>query len=280
MLHETCLLVSLRVTLPPQTKTARQASNDVEYKYRTAKKQGKVVKQLFSPKDIKPLTQVMTRARSLFNELSLPYDSAYRIIPSAGYFNFVEKLAEVSKEFDTKKQEFLREYHLIQTRSAMALGDLYDEDDYPTPTRLSNMINFTIESSIIPDVTAFDELAGLTPEALDELKAQAAAGQQEKIESALHDLFKRLFDSLHKASVKLADKDGVFRDTLIGNINNALLAIESLNLTNNQELIDLATDVKEIIEEVSPDDLRTDKELRKETAEQTQKVLNKMSEFF
>lgn len=280
MLHETCLLVSLRITLPPQTKTARQASTEVEHKYRTAKKQGKVVKQLFSPKDIKPLTQAMTQARNLFNELSLPYDAAYRIIPSTGYFDFVEKLSAVSSEFDTKKHEFLREYHLIQSRSMLALGDLYDEDDYPSPARLGNMINFTVESSVIPDVTAFDELAGLTPEALEEMKAKAAAGQQEKIEAALQDLFKRLFDSLNKASVKLADKDGVFRDTLIGNINSALVAIESLNLTGNQDLIDLATNVKAIIEEVSPDDLRTDKELRKETAEQTKAVLNKMSEFF
>lgn len=280
MLHETCLLINLSINLPPQTRVAQQASTDVEHKYRTAKKQGRVTKSLFSAKDIKPLTRVMSEARTLFNELSLPYDSAYRIIPSASYFEFVEKMAVVAKKFDTQKANFLREYHIILMRSEQVLGDLFDEDDYPTLAALENKMNFTIESSVIPAETAFDELAGLTPEAIEEMKVQARAGQQEKIEQALKDLFQRLFNSLKKASSKLADEDGIFRDTLIGNINGALAAVDSLNLTNNQELIDTAEEVKQVISGITPEELRKDKELRKHTAETTQEVLKKMSNFF
>jgi len=280
MLHETCLLVNLSINLPPQTRIAHKASNDVERTYRTAKKQGRVTKSLFSAADIKRLTKVMNEARTLFNELSLPYDSAYRIMPSVKYFEFVEKMAGVAERFDTQKVNFLREYHIILMRSEKVLGDLFDEDDYPSLEALENRINFTIESSVIPAETAFDELAGLTPEAIEEMKAQALAGQQAKVEQALKDLFQRLFSSLKKASSKLADEEGIFRDTLIGNINGALEAVGSLNLTNNQELTAIAEEVKQVIEGITPEELRKDKDLRKQTAENTQELLKKMSSFF
>lgn len=280
MLNEKAMLVSLHISLPPQTKTAKEASAEVEQRYQTARKQGRVTKALFSQKDIKPLTQAMTRARTLFNELTLPYDDSYRIMPSKNYFEFVEAMAPLSRDFDTKKQEFLREYHTIQQRAAHDLGGLYNDLDYPPVQMLENRINFTIESSVIPSMTAFDELAGLTPEAIEDLKKQAYEGQQKKVEQALQDLFQRLFQSLHKAAVKLSDEDGVFRDTLLSNINGALEAVETLNLTNNQELIALANEVKTVIEGLSPDDLRQDKELRKQKVEETKKILNKMNEFF
>lgn len=280
MLHENCMLVRLSISMPPQSKQARSASKEVEAKYRTAEKQGRVVKQLFSVKDIKPLTKVMSMVRTMFNEISLPYDAAYRIIPTSSYFNFIDQMKPLANEFDKRKGKFLNEYHIILMRAERDLGDLFNEDDYPTVGALDQRIHLSIETSVIPSGNAFDELAGLTPEAIEKLKAEALAGQQEKIEEALMDLFKRLFDSLRKASSKLADEDGIFRDTLISNINAAIEAVETLNLTNNQDLINIANEVKGVIENVTPDELRKDKDLRAETAEATKELVDKMKDFF
>lgn len=279
MLQNTCLLVSLRITMPPQTKTAKAASEDVEQKYRTARRQGRVTKNLFPEKDIKPLVRIMTRARSLFNEISLPYDDSYRIIPTDTYFSFVEKMSAEAREFDTVKQEFLRSYPDIKHRALYALGDLYNPADYPEVDRLADMISFSIESSVVPAVTAFDDLAGISPDEIEKLKAQAVEGQQDRVQNALKDLFQRLFDSLDKARVKLSVEDAVFRDSLVGNIHAALEAIDSLNFDNNQELNDLAAEVRMMIDGIRPQDLRDDKELRQQKAEETQAVIDKMNEF-
>ena len=280
MLSNTCILVNLRIHMPPQTKLARAASDDVEVKYQTEKKQGKVTKNLFHQRDIKPLTQVMSKARTLFNEISLPYDSAYRIIPSSSYFDFVEKMSEVSREFDQAKQEFLRNYPGIMSKARLALGGLFDGDDYPTETKLQNTVHLAIESSVVPAVTAFDELAGLTPEMIEELKQQAIAGQEEKVKLAMADLLGRLHRSLNKAKSKLSDEEGIFRDTLVSNIHSALTAVDNLNLTGDPQIAELATAVREVIDGIRPDDLRNDKELRAKTVEETSQLLGKMSEFF
>ena len=279
-LHDSCILVALRVTLPPQTRTSKHASAEVEYKYRTAKKQGRVTKRLFSDTDIKPLSKAMTEARTTFNEISLPYDASYRLIPSSTYFEFTQTMTELSQKFDTKKMEFLRNYPDILHRAEAALGDLFDHDNYPSTTRLDNIVNFSIESSVVPPVNAFDDLAGITAAEIEVLKEQALAGQNEKVEQALGDLFQRLFDALSKAKTKLAVEDSVFRDTLLSNIHDSLRAVDTLNFAKNQDLIDLANEVRTLVDGISPQALRDDKELRKQTAEETQEVLKKMQEFF
>lgn len=280
MLHNTCLLVNLKISMPPQTKLAREASDDVEIKYATAKKQGRVTKQLFHPNDIKPLAQAMSRARALFNELSLPYDSAYRIIPSSTYFDFLEKMNPISADFDQKKTDFLRKYDDIVRKSRLALGGLFNEADYPEAAHLQNTIGLTLESSVVPAVTAFDNLAGITPEAVEELKEQALAGQEEKIKSAMEDLLGRLHVSLNKAKSSLSVKDKVFKNTLISNIHAALGAIDNLNLTNDPDLVKLAAEVRNTLHGITPESIRGDKELRAKTVEDTTELLGKISEFF
>jgi len=280
MLQNTCLLVNLKISMPPQTKLAREASDDVELKYQTAKKQGRVTKQLFHPNDIKPLTQIMSRARTVFNELSLPYDSAYRIIPSASYFTFLEKMNPISGEFDQKKADFLRSYDEVVRKSRLALGGLFNEDDYPSEERLQNTIGFLIESSVVPAVTAFDTLAGVTPDMIEELKQQAIEGQDEKIKIAMADLLGRLHVSLNKAKAKLSVGDAIFRDSLVSNIHDALEAIDNLNLTNDPKIVEIAAEVRNTLHGITPKAIRDDKGLREVVVADTEALLNKVSEFF
>lgn len=280
MLHETCMLVDLSISLPPQSKIAKRASEEVEARYRTARKQGKVTKQLFSQQHIKPLLQAANALRAKFDAITLPYNDAYHIIPTENYFKFTEEMRSLMLAFDDRKHEFLTRYEWIRSEASKVLGELYDPKDYPDPQELNSRIRANLTASVLPAVTAFDSLAGLTPEAVEELKEQALTEQKEKIEEALFDLFKRLFGALNKAAVKLADDDSIFRDTLIGNILEAVEAIDSLNLTDDPRLKELAQDVREVFEGVSPNDLRKDKEFRKHTADETRQVLDKMKEFF
>ncbi len=280
MLNESCILVGLKIGMPPQTRLAREASEEVGAKYKTAKNQARVSKSLFSKKDINPLQKVAGRARALFNELSLPYDVGFRITPCEKYFEFAEEISAMASEFDTKKMEFLRNYHITLMRAEQELGDLFREGDYPEQSELDDKIYLTIESRVLPPVTAFDDLVGITPEDIEELKKQAVASQQAKIEDALKDLFKRIFKSLDRAAVKLASKDSTFRDSLVGNIEAALDAAESMNLTGNPDLISLTDEVRHILAGITPNTLRHDKELRAKTATETKELVDRMGEFF
>lgn len=279
-LQEQCLLVTLEIGLPPLTRKALRASEDAEAKYKTAKRQVGVKKNLFARRDIKPIQSAASAARVLFNELSLPYDHNRRIITTESYFSFVEKMAGASAIFDSLRHKFLNEYHITLMRSEMELGTLWRGDDYPSVDSLKERMYFSIESTVLPSVTGFDNLVGLDEEELEKIKREAVKGQQAKVQEALVSLVDRLKTSLNKAAIRLADTDTYFKDTIISNITAALEAVETLNITNDQKIIDLAKDVRETMEGVTPKDLRKDEKLREETAEDAQKLVDKMSDFF
>ena len=141
-------------------------------------------------------------------------------------------------------------------------------------------MNFSIDSTVIPKSNAFDDLAGLDEDAIEKLKADARAGEKDKIEVAMRDLVSRLFTSLSHAVSKLSDEDAIFRDSLIKNIDHALEAIKTLNLTNDVDLIEIAEKVKSSLEGITAEDLRKDKELRSKTAKDAQAMIDKLSEFY
>ena len=279
-IQENALIVSLRISLPPQSRKAFAASDAVEMKYKTAHRQAAVVKQLFSKKDVKIIQRAAQQARQYFNEASLPYEDGRRIIPSANYFEFVSEMSKYSSAFDDAAVKLIRNYHLVISRAEFELGELFDENNYPTADQLEARMNFSIDSTVIPKSNAFDDLAGLDEEAIEKLKADARAGEKDKIEVAMRDLVSRLFTSLSHAVSKLSDEDAIFRDSLIKNIDHALEAIKTLNLTNDVDLIEIAEKVKSSLEGITAEDLRKDKELRSKTAKEAQEMIDKLSEFY
>jgi len=279
-IHDSALIVSLRISLPPQTKRASQASEAIELKYKTAKKQAAVVKHLFSKQDIKRLQQAASQARKWFNDATLPYEDGRRIIPSSQYFEFTSEASKHSMAFDTEAKKLVRNYHLVISRAEFELGELFDEDNYPTAGQLENHLSFSIDSTVIPRSNAFDDLAGLDEEAVKKLKEQAEQGYKDKVEIAMRDLVSRLFTSLSHAVARLSNEDAVFHKTLITNIDKALEAIKTLNLTHDTDLIEIAEQVKETLEGITPEELRENKKLRAETAQSAQEMIDKLSEFY
>jgi hypothetical protein len=280
MLHDNCLLVSLSIGLPPQTKIARKESEDTEYRYMTAKKQGVVIKKLFSRKDISKLTKLASSARRTLEDISLPFGKGFRLIPTEKYFDLVDTMRPYSQGYDNLKTEFVRQYTDILARSQRDLGGLHREEDYPSVENIANRFYFNIEVSVVPKNTAFDQLSGIGQTEIAALKAKAAQEQQEKLESTVDHLAKSLLTPLSKAAAKLTVKDAVFRDTLIGNVRKAIDLIDDLNITQNPNLIALAQEAEDILQGIEPKDLRTDKELRKEVAEETKALVDKVSMFF
>ena len=78
------------------------------------------------------------------------------------------------------------------------------------------------------------------------------------------------------------DEDGakIFHNTLVGNINKAIDAAETLNVEDDDELKRLTTMVKDIFDGISADDLRRDADLRRNTAAKAEEIASKISELF
>jgi hypothetical protein len=277
-ISDQALLLTLSISRPPMTRKARRASDKAESEYRTAKRQAAVVKTLYSKKDIKPLQTAAGAVRRYVEKNTLPYRAGVWILPSAKYLKFVEGLQPLMENFEATKQRFIDEYHLVKSRAMLDLGNLYNGDDYPSAEELAAKVSVNLDMELMPDDNDFDRLSGaFDDEVIDDLKARSVESKERRLESAMESLAQRLVKSVRHAITRLSDEDAVFRDSLLKNIHGAIEDIRDLNLTGDQELEELASEIQEVIHGLEPKDLRVDKETRREVVEE---LTQKMGEFF
>ena len=283
-LYNKALLVSLSIGMPPMSKTLKAQSEKIEFENRTEPNQATVVTKLFARQDTKGLQQAASKARKYFKEKSLPYGRSLGIIPAKNYFNFLQDIGNFRLEFNTEKENIIRNIEEVIANARAANGDLFDRNNYPSIAELEANIYFSIEANPVPATNDYDKLADLTPEEIELLKKEAVLSNQSKLESAMQDLFGRLMKGLIHAAERLKDDDNgemqIFRDSLIGNIGKAVEAAETLNIEDNDQLQQFTDKIKDVFDGLSAQELRTNSQLRKETAAKAADIAQKMSELF
>jgi len=282
-IHTKSLLVSVTIGMMPQTKKVRPVSEELEIKHRTAPKQSAVIAKLFAKEDVRGLQSAMSTARKRFKELTLPFGRGTGIIAAERYFDFLEEFRQLKAAFDSERQYILDNIRNVLTHAEEANGTLFDVDNYPSLEELEGCMYFSIEVTTVPAENAFDQLAGLSPEEVQKLKDEAVLSNSSKIESAMRDLFTRMFKSLHHAAERLDDEGGglkIFRNTIIENIEKSIEAAETLNINDDAQLQSLVAEAKQILSGISADDLRKDRNLRAETASKAKELAAKVSELF
>lgn len=89
--------------------------------------------------------------------------------------------------------------------------------------------------------------------------------------------------TLTHAAERLAPaEDGglnVFKDTLLTNIHKAVIAAETLNITDDNQIAVLVQEIKDALDGVTAADLRKDMTLRHETASKVDDLAKKIADF-
>lgn len=280
-LKDKALLVSLTITTPSVCKKAKVASERVEREERTHKNQASVVAKLYAKDDIKGLITAAGEARRVFKELTLPWGRGNGILPAVKYLDFMDTMRELKATYMNEKQFILNNYDEIIDNARIANGDLFNINNYPNRGEIADSMVFSIEVTAVPSANDFDALAGLSDDELKKLKEESVIAAHGKVDAAIKDLFTRIFKSLEHAVDRLIpDEDGaqkIFRDSIIENIERAIEAAETLNITNNREVEDLVDEVKKVITGITPGDLRADAKLRAETADRAADLVKKIN---
>ena len=283
-IHTRGLLVSLVIGMPPQSKKIMAASEKVELDNGTAPNQAAVVSRLFAKEDVRELQKAATAARAFFKKTTLPYSRGVGLMNAANYFEFLSSMTMYKEAFEREKNRIVDNMEQVLENASRVNGDLFDMKHYPSMLELQENIMFHIEVTPVPMANDFDKLADLSPDEIEKLQQEAVLSQQSKTQAAMRDLFERLLTTLKHAAERLSDDETggckIFRDTLVSNIEEAIIAAETLNITDDEELKKLSDEVKEIIDGVTAAELRKDVTLRKETARKSQELASRIESLF
>ena len=280
---KTALLISLSIGMPPQSKKIAKKSEQIEIEEGTAKRQASVIAKLYAKEDITGLQQACTAARQMFKERTLPWGRGMGLLPVSQYMSFMEDIRKCKAAFEMESKSIIDNIDEILHNAQIVNGGLFDQANYLSRQELEESMYFTIEATTVPTENNFDQLAGLSEEEVSSLKAEAVAGANARTEGAVKELFARLFTSLQHAADRLTKEDDgsyrVFRDSLISNIEKAVIAAETLNVTGNEQINELVIEAKAMIEGLTPSELRKDEGLREQTRAAAESLSKRIGEF-
>ena len=283
---DTCaLLVELNVSQWTARKLDRSTTDElVSNKHAQAKGAARVNKNLFAGRsELEVVGQHVTETRSFVYDNTLPWsDSGIRLLPSAKFMEFNAKLQQAEDKFYGLVTEFVTVYPSLITAQAMALGDMFNRNDYPQPTDIEHRFNFNVNYMPVP--ASGDFRVDIGNDAQEELRKKLSSLADERVEYAMKDIKSRLLEHLKRMSDRLSidyvsgeAKPRKFHDSLLDGAHDLCDLADSLNIVGDVQLSDARKALKKAIGGIDVKDLRKDVGARNDVKTQVDDILSKFN---
>jgi len=277
-LHTRAMLVSLRISAWSARKYDRKVSQDTATAHGTTLDAGRYNKHLLPGEApaYKALVSHVADLRVKHYAQTLPWsDDGWRMLPVKNYSAYTDMVRAGFHTADTLLSEFVSDYPSMKATAQRILNGMYSDSDYPS--NIGDRYSWGVEYGPVPTGTDFrvtlpqseiDAIAARTEQRVKDAFSDAMTGKDGAVT--------RLYDVLSKIQSKLAEPDGIFRDTLIGNARELCDILTRLNVTDDKRLEEFRRQT-EILAMSEPQTLRDNPDVRIDTAQQAQSILDAMS---
>jgi hypothetical protein len=283
---DTCaMLVEFNASVWTARKLDKSTTDEVvASKNAGAKDAARVNKHLLAGRtELDVIQQAVSRARQFVYDNTAPWsDSGLRLLPTVNFMKFTERMNDFEEEMEALVKSFVAIYPTLITAQALALGDMFKRDDYPTANEIMTKFSFRVNYMPVPSSGDFRVDVGNQAQA--ELKARLEALTQERIDSAMADVRERLSTHLKRMSDRLTTdyvngeaKQRRFHDTLVDGALELCDLTKSLNVTNDMALEEARKQLEQLLVGVSPADLRKNEAIRQDVKKNVDAILDKFN---
>lgn len=281
------MLVRLTIHYWDAHVTDQQATEEVAQKHGAEISVGKYRKLLIPRSAMAKMQSAHGELRREHYFLTLPWDNeGYRILPSAAYFTYKTKMAELEKAFLDAVKEFAADYHNIIKDSAKKQGTLYRPEDYPPIQEIVNRMGVSINVRPIP--SGKDFRCDVGDDEVNRIRHDIEQEAQNTLKAAMQEPWKRLQDVVGHMSTRLkaydeetgeGKKKSSFRDSLVANIQELVEVLPVLNITGDKELTNFVGRVQAELLQYPAQFLRCNPEERQDVAKAADDILAKMAAY-
>jgi hypothetical protein len=275
---EKAMLVKLSISQWTARRFDLKATNHVIKDYGAKNDAGRFNKLLVDLDAVKTYQKAANEARTFHYENTLPWgDDDSRILPAKNYIPYTKKMRKLKESFEKAVNDFVSEYPGLIDRAQRNLNGLFNVKDYPSSADLPGKFDFSV--NVIPIPAAGDFRVSLSDDEVEQIKADIEARVQDSISTAMKDAWDRLFRVVKHMAEKLRDQKAIFRDSLVGNIQELCDILPRLNLTDDPNLKKVVRETKQALAGLDPEVLRKHEIDRKMAADQADGILKKMSSY-
>lgn len=283
---DTCaMLVEFNASVWTARKLDKSTTSEVvASKNAAAKDAARVNKHLLAGRtELDVITQAVNRARQYVYDNTAPWsDSGLRLLANVNFMKFSARMNEFDEEVAALVKSFVAIYPTLITAQAMALGDMFKRDDYPTANEIMTKFSFRVNYMPVPASGDFRVDVGNAAQA--ELRQRLEELNQERIDNAMSDVRKRLGEHLKRMSDRLTTdyvageaKTRRFHDSLVDGALELCDLCKVLNFVNDAELESARSTLEKLLVGVDPQDLRKNEPLRQDTKKAVDAILDKFS---
>ena len=233
--------------------------------------------------ELKAISDFVAMVRTgTHHEMTMPWsNSGLRLLPTAKFFDYQADVTAKQGKFAELVKEFLLSYEWARAEAKAALGSLFNDKEYPTTDVLARKFRFVVNYVPVPETG--DWRVNMGRETVDVLSKHYADYYEEQSRKTASTLLAQTLDPLLRMSEKLADpvagdkanSRGIktFRDSLVENVVNMIDRLETYNITNDPTLRDVRFKLQQVMDGITPDALREDDFLRRETKKKVDEVI-------
>jgi hypothetical protein len=263
------MLVELSISTWTGRKLDKRASKDITSQNYAVDGVANVNKKLLGDcAELMAVQKFTANLRNAHYAMTMPWsDTGLRLLPTSQYFKYHQQMTTLQAEYERLVALFLNAYDWEIMEAQTKLGDLFIRDDYPTTENLHSKFSFRLTYIPLPD--AGDWRIDIGNEAKEELRAHYENYYSTQLGQAMNDVWKRTYDALSRMSERLdyADHEQkkVFRDSLVENVAEMIELLRVCNVAGDVQMTAMANNLEEAMRGVTPDALRDDAWLRRET---------------
>lgn len=263
------MLVTLNIGQWTARKHDKSVTAEVDRAH-AAKDGGRYNKLLIDKAALDPIDQIVGASRQHHYKVTLAWgDNGDRLLAASLFMEFTQEMRRFRTEFEQRVRTLVNDYPRLVQEARKRLGTMYDPNDYPATSDISNRFYFNLEYSPVP--TANDFRVDLSAEHVEAIKADIQRVEHERQDKAMREVFDRVRKIVGKIHEQTKDEDRRIYDSALENARDLADLLPALNFTNNPQLTTVEADIRKLL--VPADRLRQDKRLRADTAKAADAIL-------
>ena len=274
------VMVNLNISKWTARKKDKRASDQVNNVHNARRDASAVHKNLLSgSKNLDAINKQVNVIRKFHvANTSIWDENSGRIIKNEFYPAYINGITKEINILEDLINEFVDEYEFDKISAKANLGDLYDENEYPSSDEIRSKFGVKLTTSPIADPNDFRiDAGGETKRALEQAMTSYQETLNARVLNSMNDIYKRLFETLSNISEKLdyqvRTKDTKkFGGNIVSNVLDIVALMRSCNLTNDTQMNAQADLLENALRGVSPEALRDSSQLRASTKRSVDEV--------
>lgn len=272
------MVVNLQVGAWTGHRADKQASADLTKSKNADSDAARVNKHLVPKEALAPIVAAAQALRRHLYAKTLPWrDNGDRLLTRALYADFLEGHGDLEIAFNKAVKKFIRtDYPKARDIAEFRMGKMFNVSDYPPASSLAR--RFYVHLDIEPVASAKDFRVQIGENEVERVRSNLERANEERVQRAQQDIWIRLSGLLETVHDRISTGKQ-FRASTVDNLREFLDIIPGLNFTGDENLADIAQQIKANVASYDPEDLRKNEESREIAATEAGRIIEEMKGF-